>query len=59
MLFNGGTIPWYMCMKNYGMMDNIQVHIPSQLFHIPHRKKTSSRCPFDAWHQTTPPAVIP
>ena len=23
MLFNGGTIPWYMCMKNYGMMDNM------------------------------------
>ncbi len=23
MLFNGGTIPWYMCMKNYGMIDNI------------------------------------
>ena len=23
MLFNGGTIPWYMYMKNYGMMDNM------------------------------------
>lgn len=23
MLFSGGTIPWYMCMKNYGMMDNL------------------------------------
>lgn len=23
MLFSGGTIPWYMCMKNYGMIDNM------------------------------------
>ena len=23
MLFNGGTIPWYICMRNYGMMDNL------------------------------------
>lgn len=23
MLFSGGTIPWYIAMKNYGMMDNI------------------------------------
>lgn len=23
MLFNGGTVPWYIAMKNYGMMDNI------------------------------------
>ena len=23
MVFNGGTIPWYMTMKNYGMIDNI------------------------------------
>lgn len=23
MLFNGGTIPWYIAMKNYGMMNNI------------------------------------
>ena len=23
MLFNGGTVPWYVTMKNYGMMDSI------------------------------------
>lgn len=23
MVFNGGTIPWYLCMKNYGLIDNI------------------------------------
>ena len=23
MLFNGGTIPWYICMKNYGMIDSL------------------------------------
>ena len=23
MLFSGGTIPWYMCMKNYGLMDSV------------------------------------
>ena len=23
MLFNGGTVPWYITMKNYGLMDSI------------------------------------
>lgn len=23
MLFNSGTVPWYICMKNYGLMDSI------------------------------------
>ena len=23
MLFNGGTVPWYVTMKNYGLMDSI------------------------------------
>lgn len=23
MLFNGGTVPWYICMKNYGLMDSL------------------------------------
>lgn len=23
MLFSGGTIPWYICMKNYGMIDSL------------------------------------
>ena len=23
MLFNGGTVPWYITMKSYGLVDNI------------------------------------
>ncbi|MCA0756995.1 carbohydrate ABC transporter permease [Paenibacillus sp. N4] len=37
MLFNGGLIPWYMVMKNYGLMDTIWGLVLSggvQVFHV-------------------------
>ncbi|MBD2870873.1 carbohydrate ABC transporter permease [Paenibacillus arenilitoris] len=37
MLFNGGLIPWYMVMKNYGLMDTIWALVLAggvQVFHV-------------------------